>query len=285
MSSDSLRVADLAALCQLTDLACKDLALPDVGSDVCLPELLSLTCFHLRATSATPRAVAVTLPQLERLDLRGGETVGLDGLDVECSPDIWPDGQPLHRMVALVHVDLFALPLAMVRTCASVKELYMSIPAGIRVQRVGDFAESTSHPLVLCLPCLCVLKPQLQILKIRAMLGLDEFLSDVFSACPHLAEVCIDVTSLYSGLLTDVGLKALAQLCKLKRVEVRGSNDVTLAGVAALAMNATVDTIHVVDCALFLRPDAQSVINKVQRPYLDIKVTTTVYGQHGTVWG
>ena len=75
-------------------------------------------------------------------------------------------------------------------------------------------------------------------------------------------------------LLTDAGLATLARvLRKLKRVEIFGSKDVTRDGVAALASNASVEVIRVVDCALFKWPDAQRIMTMARRPYLDVKVT------------
>ena len=73
--------------------------------------------------------------------------------------------------------------------------------------------------------------------------------------------------------VTDAGLVALAKLRKLEGVYVCGSEDVTKAGVMALALNWLVDAIHMLCCSRFKWPDAKYVMNMVKRPYLEIKVT------------
>ena len=265
----TLRVADLAALCRLTELACRHLVLLGVGSDVSLPELRLLACEHFVAgdASTSPRSVALALPLLERLDLRVRYHV--DHLALECSSVIWPNDQCLPHMSALVNVKLSALPLAMVRTCATIKELDMST------------STSTPHDLMECVPRLRILAGHLRELDISSLTCftgfsgacLDLLLVEVATACPHLTEVCIAVSSNRSSVLTVTGLVGLAHLRKLKRVEVRGSKDVTKAGVVAFALKWSVEAIHMSQCVRFKRPDAQSLMNLVKRPYLDINVT------------
>ena len=62
-----------------------------------------------------------------------------------------------------------------------------------------------------CLPRLSVLGAHFQKLTIdswgmHACMCLDDTLSEVASACPHLTEVCILVFCAVLGLLTDAGL-------------------------------------------------------------------------------
>ena len=171
---------------------------------------------------------------------------------------------------------------------------------------------STPHALMACVPRLRILEENLRKLSICSDGGLclDVLLSEVATTCPHLDEVGVTVCSERLGLLTDTGLVALAQLRKLKRVEVCGSEDVTKAGVMALALNWSVvvggrrwslnwsvvvevcgskdvtkagvmalalnwsvDAIHMLWCSRFKWPDAKCVMNTVKRPYLDNKVT------------
>ena len=102
---------------------------------------------------------------------------------------------------------------------------------------------------------------------------MDGLLLKVATACPHLTEVRIMASSSHLGCVTDVGLVVLAELRKLKRVEVHRSQDVTKVGVTALALNWSVDAIRTLGCARFKWPDAQGIMSMVERPCLDIKVT------------
>ena len=110
-----------------------------------------------------------------------------------------------------------------------------------------------------------------------------EVLPEVVRACPHLTYLYVRLRAPGSNGRLEAGLAALALLRQLKRVtlcgssksgELGGSKYVTRAGVLALAANASVECIHVDRCASFAWPDAQSVMREVQRPYLDIRVTS-----------
>ena len=88
----------------------------------------------------------------------------------------------------------------------------------------------------------------------------EAMMSVVVRACPRLTQVCLSESV------------TLAQLSNLRRVEIRSSKCVTYAGVLALALTPSMESIHLELCASFERSSAERVMREVQRPYLDIQV-------------
>ena len=264
-----VHVTDLTALRQLTGLTCTSLRFPTATSDVSLPVLRSLESVGLddrwengpNVLRPVPRAVALTLPGLESLDVNAAAELSF--LDTQ---GLWPADLCLQKLVTLRVCRMSALPMEMVHACTSVEDL------------------DTGHNL-----CKMEDLPRLRkfgnfLLKLKIYPLRYELLPELVRACPHLTDVCVGLSAKGS---TDVGLEALAQLRRLKRVTLSGWSEhyrrkldgstyltiLTRVGVLALAFNALVESIHVDRCASFGWLDAQSVMREVQRPYLDIRVT------------
>ena len=277
MESTDVRMTDLTVLHHLTQLECDNFHLPVIRSEASLPRLERISCFvysdYLIGHADWPKAVALCLPALKALHITYQDLwVRPDG----SGAGLWPQGLQMNQLEVLKVEDLPHLPINMVNTCGAVQRLELNLLLSWSFDKRDDDGEDEEGAIERSINSLrCNFGKHLRSLKINVNC-LNKALLECVVACPLLSDLWIKSpgsSRVDVDCFSDDGVAAMSHLRDLRHVTLEGAQLITKASLTALAMNPSVQSIHIIQCPKITWRHAQGLMKLIPRLDLDIRVT------------
>ena len=172
----------------------------------------------------------------------------------------------MYQLEELKVEDLPHLPINMVNTCGAVQRLEVDYLLSQSDQRDEDeqgIARAAN---------LRSFGKHLRSLQINVSCS-DTALLECALACPFLSDLRIKIDSNVNNFISDDGIAAVSHLRGLRHVTLEGVMHITPANLTALAMNPSVQSIHIIQCPKIMWRHAQRLMKLIRRLDLDIRVT------------